>query len=174
MILNPWVMNHFLRFDKYQEPESRKRRCHTLAKMIYSLVYYLISSAVSYMLIVGTSMMPTWLGGNGQCINAYINSPFLTEDTLGMKIFYLVTFGKNLNRLITHAFIRQEGNFYEYLLHHGLATFLILFSYLMNYWLIGIFIIFIHDLSDFAIGAGRLYTVNIILFRIIAIKTTYQ
>jgi hypothetical protein len=117
-------------------------------------------------------MMPTWLGGNGQCINAYLSSPFLTEDTFGMKIFYLVAFGKNLNRLITHAFIRTEGTFYEYLLHHGLATFLIIFSYLMNYWLIGIFIIFIHDLSDFAVGAGRLYTVIIILLRTIVIKTS--
>lgn len=131
-----------------------------MAKWIYSLAYYSVSSAIAYCLILNTSILPTWLGGHGQCINAYINSPFLTEDTWGMKAFYLVTFGKHLNRLVTHAFIRPEGNFYEFLLHHGLSTFLIFFSYLMNYWLIGILIIFIHDLSDLALGAGRLYTVH--------------
>lgn len=78
-----------------------------------------------------------------------------------MKVFYLITFGKHLNRLITHSFIRPEGNYYEYLLHHGLSTFLIFFSYLMNFWLIGILIIFIHDFSDLALGAARLYTVNV-------------
>jgi hypothetical protein len=152
-------MDHFIRFDKYKDPNDRKRRCHTLAKMIYSLAYYMMSSTVAYLLIRNTSMMPSWLGGSGKCINAYINTPRLDEDNLGMKFFYMLTFGKNLNRLVTHTFIRSEGTFYEYLLHHGLATFLIFFSYLTNFWLIGIFIIFIHDLSDFALGAGRLYTV---------------
>lgn len=155
-------MDHFIRFDKYKEPEERKRRCHTLAKMIYSQAYYLFSSTVAYLLIRNTSMMPTWLGGNGKCINAFLNTPYLTEHTIGMKIFYMITLGKNLNRFITHAFIRSEGNFYEYALHHALATFLIFFSYLMNYWLIGIFIIFNHDLSDLALGLGRLYTVIVV------------
>jgi len=136
-----------------------------LVKMIYSIVYYLVSSIVGYVLIKDTSMMPTWLGGKGQCINAYINAyinvPVLTEGTFGMKLYLLVTFGKNLNRLITHGLINPEGNYYEYLLHHSLATFLILFSYLTNYWLIGVFIIFIHDLSDLVLSAGRLYGVNL-------------
>lgn len=153
-------MDNYIRFDKYKEPEQRVRRCYFLTKMVYSLAYYTVSSTAAYLLIRNTSMMPTWLGGSGQCINAYIHIPYLTEDTLGMKIFLMVTFGKDLNRLVTHAFIRQEGNYYEYLLHHGLATFLILFSYLMNFWLIGVFIIFIHDLSDLALGLSRLYLVR--------------
>ena len=77
-----------------------------------------------------------------------------------MKVYLLVTFGKDLNRLVVHAFIKPEGNYYEYLLHHSLASFLILFCYLTNYWLIGVFIIFIHDLSDLALSAGRFYSVQ--------------
>ena len=66
-----------------------------------------------------------------------------------------MTFSKDLNRLVVHALIKPEGNYYEYLLHHGLATFLILFSYLSNFWVIGAFIIFIHDFSDFDPSTGR-------------------
>lgn len=74
-----------------------------------------------------------------------------------MKVFYIVQFGKHLGRFFHHVFVRPEGAFYEYALHHGLSTFLIFFSYLMNMWLIGIFVLFIHDLSDFTLILGRAY-----------------
>jgi len=158
-VLDPWINDNFIRLDRYTDDKSRKLRVPALSKMVYSMLYYLVSSVTGYLLIKNTSMMPTWLGGSGQCANAYLHGPSLTEDTFGMKLYLLVTFGKDLNRLVTHALIKPEGNYYEYLLHHGLATFLILFSYLTNYWLIGVFIIFIHDLSDLALSAGRFYGV---------------
>ncbi len=84
-----------------------------------------------------------------------------------MQSFYVLQFGKHLSRFFSHCFIKQEGNFYEYALHHGLSTFLIIFSYLMNMWLIGIFILVIHDLSDLFLILARAYRVHIYLFRII-------
>lgn len=86
-----------------------------------------------------------------------------------MKIFYLIQFGKHFSRLISHMFIRQEGNYYEYVLHHSLSTFLILFSYLSNQWLIGIMVLFCHDISDFFLIIARGYRVLLRLFRIINI-----
>ena len=74
-----------------------------------------------------------------------------------MKTFYILQFGKHIGRFFYHVFIRSEGNFYEYTLHHGLSTFLIFFSYLMNMWLIGIFVLLIHDASDFFLILGRAY-----------------
>ena len=46
-----------------------------------------------------------------------------------MKVFYVVQFGKHLGRFVLHVFIRAEGNYYQYALHHGLSTFLIFFSF---------------------------------------------
>jgi hypothetical protein len=101
--------------------------------------------------------MPTWLGGNGYCtdLTRYLLS--LDEANLAMKVFYIIQFGKHIGRFMHHVFIRPEGNFYEYALHHGLSTFLIFFSYLMNMWLIGIFVLLIHDFSDFFLILGRAY-----------------
>lgn len=101
--------------------------------------------------------MPTWLGGEGYCsdVSRYINS--LDEATFGMKVFYIIQFGKHLGRFVHHVFFRAEGNFYEFALHHGLSTFLIFFSYLMNMWMIGIFVLLIHDISDIALTACRGY-----------------
>jgi hypothetical protein len=158
-VLDPWINDNFIRLDRYTDEKARQRRVPALSKMVYSMAYYLISSVCGYFVIKDTTMIPAWLGGRGQCANAYLNAPHLTEDTLGMQIYILVTFSKDLNRLVTHALIKPEGNYYEYLLHHGLATFLILFSYLSNFWVIGAFIIFIHDFSDLALSAGRFYGV---------------
>ena len=74
-----------------------------------------------------------------------------------MKVFYVLQFGKHFARFFQHVFIRSEGNFFEYALHHALSTFLIFFSYLTNQWLIGIFVLLIHDFSDFFLILARGY-----------------
>lgn len=61
-------------------------------------------------------------------------------------------------------FIYQEGNYYEYVLHHALSNFLIIFSYLSNQWFIGIMVLFCHDISDFFLIFARAYRVFLKLF----------
>lgn len=80
-----------------------------------------------------------------------------------MKIFYLFQLGKHFSRMFSHMFIRQEGNYYEYILHHSLSTFLIVFSYLTNQWLIGIMVLLCHDVSDLFLIMARGYKVHICL-----------
>ena len=71
--------------------------------------------------------------------------------------------------MMYHMFIRQEGNYYEYILHHSLSTFLIFFSFLMNMWIVGIIVLLLTDFSDFFLIFARWYRVNIFLLRIIVI-----
>ena len=70
-------------------------------------------------------------------------------------------FGKHLSRTISHLFIRAEGNYYEYALHHALSIFLITFSYSMDQWLIGSFVLLIHDFTDLTLICSRAYKVNV-------------
>ena len=77
-----------------------------------------------------------------------------------MKVFYIIQFGKHFSRMFQHVFIRAEGNFYEYTLHHALSAFLILYSYLMNLWVVGIMVLFLHDNSDFMLTLNRGYRVT--------------
>lgn len=128
---------------------------------MYSLIYYLASSIAGYLIIKDTSYFPVWLGGNGSCMNLIYTSPYFNEATTSMKVFYILQFGKHLSRMLSHMFIRQEGNYYEYILHHSLSIFLIVFSYLMNMWLIGILVLLLHDLSDFFLISARTYKVNL-------------
>jgi len=128
-----------------------------LVKWAFSIFYYLASSIAAFLIIRETTFMPTWLGGEGYCtdLTRYVNS--FDEANFSMQAYYVLQFGKHLGRFFQHVFIRSEGNFYEYALHHGLSTFLIFFSYLTNQWIIGIFVLLIHDVSDIALILSRAY-----------------
>lgn len=154
---------YYLTEEKY-EGKARAKRSYTLVKWAYSVVYYLIFSIAAVYLLKDTNYFPTWLGGSGSCSNQYFGAPHLPEATYQMKIFYLLQFGKHASRLFSHMFIRQEGNYYEYVLHHSLSTFLILFSYLTNQWLVGIMVLLCHDASDFFLILGRGYRVSYIFY----------
>lgn len=132
-------------------------------KWSYSILYYFLSSTAGLYIIKDTSYYPSWLGGSGACLNQFQNAPYLPESTNAMKLFYLFQFGKHFSRLFSHMFIKQEGNYYEYVLHHSLSTFLIFFSYLTNQWLVGIMVLICHDLSDLFLIMARGYKVRILI-----------
>ncbi len=142
---------------KYPTEEQKLKKAYTIVKWAFSLFYYAISSIAAFLIVLPTTFMPTWMGGDGYCtdVTRYVSS--FDEANQVMKVFYIIQFGKHLGRFFQHVFIRTEGNFYEYALHHGLSTFLIFFSYLTNQWIIGIFVLLIHDVSDFFLILARAY-----------------
>lgn len=157
---------HYLNQAKYVTEEERKKRSYTLVKWGYSIVYYLASSVWCFRILMATSYLPTWLGGQGDPFTYLVNKLPVGEITLEMKVFYILQFGKHFSRFFGHVFIRSEGNFFEYALHHGLSVFLILYSYLTNFWLPGMMVLLLHDYSDFALILARAYRVRIALLRI--------
>lgn len=52
-----------------------------------------------------------------------------------------------------------KSKFYEYCLHHGMAFFLIFYSYMLSYWIIGTMVLILHDVSDVFLIIGRFYMV---------------
>ena len=87
------------------------------------------------------------------------------DQFLSMKAFYVCQFGKHFSRLFVHIFVKSDGGYYLYALHHGLSAFLIAYSYLVNVWYIGIFILLIHDISDCFLIFMRFYGVRLLQFR---------
>jgi hypothetical protein len=62
--------------------------------------------------MIGTTFMPTWLGGLGHPLTMVENYPYVHEASLEMKIFYICQCGKHFSRFFGHVFIRSEGNFF--------------------------------------------------------------
>ena len=56
--------------------------------------------------MLGTSFMPTWLGGFGSPFSLGDKAPAIAEVTLEMKVFYICQFGKHFSRFFSHVFIR--------------------------------------------------------------------
>jgi hypothetical protein len=152
---------YYINWEKYPSEEERKKRCYTLVKWGYSIGYYLVSSVWCYTILMDTTYFPSWLGGRGDPFAFFLSKIALNEATFEMKVFYILQFGKHFSRFFGHVFIRSEGNFFEYSLHHGLSVFLIIFSYLSNLWWVGMTVLLLHDYSDFALILARLYRVGL-------------
>lgn len=153
---------YYIDIDKYNEPEIRKKRSYTLVKWEYSIIYYLLSSVAAYLVLKNTIYFPIWFGGKGNSLFLFNNYPDLSEAPFEMEVFYIIQFGKHLSRAISHLFIRPEGNYFEYALHHCLSVFLIFYSYTMDLWLIGTLVLLLHDFTDFTLILGRAYKVNVL------------
>ena len=108
--------------------------------------------------------MPVWLGGNGDCTDCirYIKS--FDEATWAMQLYYSIQFGKQFGRFFQHLFIHTEGNFYEFALHL-MSVLLIFISYMLNFWIIGIFVLIIHDVSDGLLLLPRAYRDCKVIFK---------
>jgi hypothetical protein len=70
---------YFINHTKYTDPEARKKRCYTLVKWGYSIIYYSLSSIACFLLLMKTSYFPTWLGGTGTPENIYNDFPDNSE-----------------------------------------------------------------------------------------------
>ncbi len=127
-----------------------------MVKLMIGILFYTFSSIFAYILLKDSYYLPALLGGNGSFYTLALYR-YLEHTNNAMRMFYLIEMGKQLARFFMHIFIRPEGSYYEFALHHSLSVFLIFFSYTMNMWVIGIFVLFVHDISDGLLGCGRLY-----------------
>ena len=158
-IFDPLCEKYYIKHEKYQDKEFRMKRCYTLVKWGYSMFYYLFSSSIGLYLVMETKLLPTWMDSDSDCFNTYKDYPQISESYDLLNYYYLMQLGKHFARAFLHMFVRPEGNYYEYALHHMLSLSLIIFSYLMNFWLVGILVLFLHDISDFFLILIRSYMV---------------
>lgn len=106
-IFDELCAKYYITDERYTEPEQKKKRCYTLVKWGYSILYYLGSSAWAYKIMVETTFMPTWLGGLGSPLDMINHAPRIPEVTFEMKVFYILQFGKHFSRFFSHVFIRS-------------------------------------------------------------------
>ena len=92
-----------------------------------------------------------------------------------LQLFYLIQAGTHLYTFLHQLVCKcHDPKFYEFALHHGLALFLIIYSYLSNFWLIGAVVLFLHDPCDVCLILSRGYTdykyrrvwVNVLIYAI--------
>ena len=75
-----------------------------------------------------------------------------------LREFYAFQFTHHFYSLFYHVRTRKiQSKFYEMLLHHLFAIYLLIFSYLTNFVLFGILVLMAHDGSDIGLILSRGY-----------------
>ena len=100
------------------------------------------------------------MAGGGACSDIYREYPNwpLAKKT-ELEIYYSFQLGAHIFSVFELAvFKRNDHKYYEWMLHHFMASSLILFSLLSNQILPGILILIVHDASDIFMAAGRFYS----------------
>jgi ceramide synthetase len=141
--------------ERFPKEEDREEKGRKFAKWIGSIIYYSFSTFLCFFLFRKEFFFPTILGGEGECsliFHGYPNFPEVPYVTF----FYMMQFGVHLYTLLDHIFVRyKEPKFWELFLHHGMAVFLIFFSYLTNCAFVGIMVLFVHDPGDIMLDLNR-------------------
>lgn len=75
-----------------------------------------------------------------------------------VKLFYMVQTGTHLYTFVHQVIFKwSDPKYFEFVLHHGMAFFLLWFSYMMNFTGFGIIVLILHDPGDVFLILGRSY-----------------
>lgn len=138
--------------------DEGKKRADYICKWIFDFCYYSLTTVCGYLIVKDESFLPPSMLGGGSCRNMFTNYPEVHEIPY-LRLFYLIQTGSHLYTFMHQLFMKfNDPKFYEYALHHGLALFLLWFSYMMNFLFVGVIVLLLHDPGDVFLIFGRAYT----------------
>lgn len=167
--------------QRFKDKADALKRAEQHCKWMFDVVYYTCTTIIGYLIIRKTDFLPNYLGGSGSCSNIYVGHPKV-QDIKFLNLYYQIQAGSHLYTFINQIWCkRNDTKFYEYALHHGLALFLIWFSYMMNLTQVGILVLILHDPADVFLILARAYTdykfrkkyVNIAIYTICYLTWVY-
>jgi len=137
------------------DAKDRRKRSRKMALMLYSVVWYTISTIWGYTILKDTDFFPKCLGGRGDIWKTFEEFPFQKEIP-GMKLYYMANFGWHLEGLLkTLTLDGLRPDIIEMSLHHIVTCYLVGGSYLINYVNVGMTIEWLHDFTDIFISVIR-------------------
>lgn len=115
---------------------------------IFKCVYYLLVTMWCYALLRDEPFLPRVLGGSGETRFCWTDNYPLQVVSPGLRHFYLLAVGYHLSEVVMLLLEVRHPDFWEMLLHHGVACSLVLYSYLLNYVRIGSLVLLLHGATD--------------------------
>lgn len=144
---------------RFKTEEARKVRSKILCKWILDFFYYLFTSVSLYIILKDTEFLPPALLGSGDETLIQTEEFPVIKHIPYLKEIYCLQLGTHLYSFLHQICVnRNDTKFFEYALHHGMALFLIFFSYITNYVNTGALVLLTHDISDVFLVLGRGYT----------------
>lgn len=157
--IKPLVAEHFICHARYDSLSLQHKRATTITKYIIDFVFYLFTSIYAYSLLQHSCYLPRWFLGqhpSPNSTNVFTWDSGFYEDSL--RTFMQIQLAIHSHALFNHITVNlYESKYYEFLLHHGLAFFLLVFSFYCNCWKGASLVLFLHDLSDVFLLQVRIY-----------------
>ena len=138
---------------------QRQYKLYSVKKLSLDGIFYSSCTILAYSLFRQEYWFPSIAGGCGACGSLYKDYPdWPLGDVRGkMEMYFNMQMGVHIFSVFEMIVIKRhkERKFYEYLLHHFVASSLILFSMMSNQTAAGLMILIVHDASDILMAFGR-------------------
>jgi len=138
------IANWFIRRRRADRPGIFDKFVETLFKGV----------VIGIKLIMGAIILSDapWLWDNSECWTAYPDQSLWPS----VHIYYMYSGGYYLSIILTLLVDVKRSDYYEMIVHHYAALFLIIFSYGVNFVRIGTLVMIIHDVSTPFLYLGKI------------------
>eukprot|EP00744_Colponema_vietnamica_P003402 GILI01005216.1.p1 GENE.GILI01005216.1~~GILI01005216.1.p1 ORF type:complete len:314 (-),score=58.51 GILI01005216.1:407-1348(-) len=126
-------------------------------KMMYQvwlLIFYIVSSIYGIMIMYGKPWCSFPLGPS-QKVHQLINHPQV-DSQIELQYYYCCAIGFYAAELIAIFSESKRSDFREYLIHHSVTLYLLIFSWLGFEQVPGAYTILLHDLSDIFLCVSKI------------------
>eukprot|EP00933_Yihiella_yeosuensis_P038831 TRINITY_DN32770_c1_g1_i1.p1 TRINITY_DN32770_c1_g1~~TRINITY_DN32770_c1_g1_i1.p1 ORF type:complete len:324 (+),score=42.15 TRINITY_DN32770_c1_g1_i1:58-1029(+) len=122
---------------------------------VFKCVYYAAMTTWCFALLRDEPWFPRLLGGSGETRHCFTGGyPFQTVSP-ELRRFYLTAIGYHLSEVAMLLLEVRLPDFWEMMLHHTVAMFLVFLSYILNFVRIGSLVLFLHGGTDIFIYLSK-------------------
>lgn len=109
---------------------------------------YIVSTVFGFYTLCKSDFMDPIFGGIGHHSNIFRDLE-LNNIPSNLQYYLWFSIASHSESFFQHLLTNMyEKKYYEFLLHHGMAFFLLTFSYLYNCWKVAALVVYLHDFSD--------------------------
>jgi ceramide synthetase len=141
------IANAILPHKAKWTPEERAGRVERCGTVMFKLLYFIALSAAGWHLLHDQPYLPAELGGSGHADHAFTGYP-MHPLSPWIKYYYMFQLGYHTQSLLFQVGMTHRNDLLEMVLHHFCAIFLLVLSYLSNFYRVGVLVLFVHDLAD--------------------------
>jgi hypothetical protein len=142
-----FIRRNMVEKNKYQE--SKDQHVYRIVKIIYSIIYYTLSSSINFYLIktFQPDHLPTFFNGTLD-VSRFIKD-WPSQINIHVRYFFVMSIGHHIERTLDQVLhTKKYYNFWTMLLHHILTINLMVMCFGHRQFIFGIPILLIHDITD--------------------------
>mmetsp|Transcript_18907 Transcript_18907/g.16749 ORF Transcript_18907/g.16749 Transcript_18907/m.16749 type:complete len:219 (-) Transcript_18907:459-1115(-) len=125
--------------------ETLKMKMYKSTRNFFKFFYFLFITAFGFYVLSDTTFHPPLMFGSGNIFYFMSEWPFINPPRL-FKLYYMIGLSYHFEDAVSHFFHPAQNDFFEMLLHHYITIMLIVWSYMLSFWNLGIIVMIQMDI----------------------------